>query len=128
MLHRLIEPIALAPILAGITAILAADGPVQPDSTWITMLIGPASGLLISLVVLYFLKGYYDRSIARDAENRSDVRNLLERVVEIATKQQEQAMHAARVIEENTKQTQATNTLLTKVTSTLGRCQETYKS
>jgi hypothetical protein len=123
---RILETSVVAPIV-GVTSGMAAQS-VAPDSSWLAMLIGPASGLVVSLAVLWFLKGYYDRSLTRDSENRVDIRELLERVITISERQQEIAHRATAIIEANTEQTRATNELLKSVSTTLVKCHEKHNS
>lgn len=126
MPHRLLEPLAVTPIVVASTSALTGSA-APPADGWLAALIGPASGLVVSLLVLWFLKGYYDRSLTREAENRLDVRELLERVIRLSEKQHEQGERCLEVIEENTQQTRATKEMMTTVASTLTRCHEKHQ-
>ena len=119
MPHRILEPLILAPVVSGL-----AMSSIPGD--WTSVLIGPASGLAVSLFVLWFLKGYYDRSLSREAENRQDIREILERVITLAEKQHKQSERAIEVIEENSSLTRETKLLLKGVTDTITMCHEKH--
>lgn len=120
MPHRILEPLILAP-MAGVFVASAA-----PYSGWQEMLVGQAPALAVSLLVLWFLKGYYDKALTRESETRNDIREILERVIELAAKQHELGERATEVIEENSSLTRETNSLLRGVDKTLRVCHERH--
>jgi hypothetical protein len=122
MPYRVIESVVVAPLAGVITA--SGFAYTAPQDDWISVLVGPASGLVVSLLVLWFLKGYYDRALTRESENRADIRAMLEKVVDLAAKQHELCERTTDVIEDSITQSRETNTLLKSVAQIIGHCHE----